>query len=102
MPDVEHPQKSRKRPLNAAKDEKGPPLLKDQPKAVQLILQGLMGLLTVEEVAEIERQFNSGGVVDLVGANASKVVGTMIRQLGRTWKPCGKGRGKVQGQLPRP
>ena len=143
----------------------GPLLLEDQSEPVQLILKGLMGVLTIEEVADIERRANAGGLVDLVGANADKVVellrrsglhqlcdgtpkakndpdvihcgvllqsheavtllkqsnamnirssrskdksgnavkaiGTVVKQLGGKWEPCGMGRRKVRGQLPK-
>lgn len=132
---------------------------------MQLILKGLTGTLSIEEVADIERHANAGGLVDLVGANAAKVVellrraglhqlcdstprtknhpeivacgvflqsleavtllkqsnvlnirssrskdksgnavkaiGTVVKQLGGKWEPCGMGRRKVQGQLPK-
>ena len=39
----------------------------------------LKGLLTVEEIAARERESNSGGLIDLVGANAHKVVDLLLR-----------------------
>ena len=40
-----------------------------------------MGTLSIEEVADIERRANAGGLVDLVGANAAKVV-ELLRRAG--------------------
>jgi len=81
LPDPELAQKQQKQARKAAKDSKFPQLFEDQSEPVQLILQGLMGVLTIEEVADIERRANAGGLVDLVGANAAKVV-ELLRRAG--------------------
>lgn len=79
MPDPEHAQKQQKQARKAAKDCVVPLLMEDQSQPVQLILKGLMGTLSIEEVAVIERRANAGGLVDLVGANAVKVVELLRR-----------------------
>ena len=81
MPDPEQAQKQQKQARKTPKDSDGPLLLEDQSKPVQLILKGLTGTLSIEEVADIERRANAGGLVDLVGANAAKVV-ELLRRAG--------------------
>lgn len=45
----------------------------------QLVIKGLTGVLSNEEVTKAERNAVAGGLVDLVGANASKVIELLKR-----------------------
>ncbi|MCB4388619.1 hypothetical protein SynPROS71_01182 [Synechococcus sp. PROS-7-1] len=76
--DFEHGQRGRKRVAKVANILGMTPFEELSP-VKQLILKGLIGLLNAEEVAAIERKAVGGGLVDLVGANAAKVVDLLQR-----------------------
>ena len=76
--DVEHGQRGRKRFAKVANILGMTPFEELSP-VKQLILKGLIGVLNAEEVAAIERKAVGGGLVDLVGANAAKVVDLLQR-----------------------
>ena len=63
-------------------------------------------MLQSSEAATLFRRSNVLDVrqsrADDKAANAVKTVGVIVRQLGGTWERCGKGRSKIQGQLPEP
>lgn len=166
MPDTEHVQKPHRRAPKVAKEAIVVTPFEELSEGKRLVLKGLVGYLSDEQVAAIEGKAYSGGLVDLVGANtvklvdllrrsgllelcdgtpraktdqavidcglmlqsseaatlfrrsnvldvrpsraddkaanAVKTVGVIVRQLGGIWELCGKGRGKVRGELPRP